>query len=175
MRLACASLLLLACEGPANDGPGRGLHLVSGDAAAKDATSELPPGTGGGGGNAFECNALDATTETVICGCTLSQAEDHTAENEVTVKFTGKYLPRCLAVKAGTSVTWTGNFAAHPLSPSACAGDVERNPIHDVSDPLVTSLSIAFPEAGLFPYFCPDHASDTPSPGGMCGVVYVLP
>lgn len=175
MRFVWAALALFACEGPAEDGPDGSLHLVSGDAGAADAPTEKPPVTDGSGGGQEQCDALDATAETTICGCTLSSAEDHSADATVTVQFTGKYLPRCLAVKVGTTVTWTGNFAAHPLAPSACAGDVATNPIRDVNDPLATSLGIGFPKAGIFPYFCPDHASDTPSPGGMCGVVYVLP
>lgn len=170
--LHAVPFVLFACDGPAEPEPG--LRLVTGDSGYSGAPStEAGPDVGAGA--APGCGALDATVETIICDCTLAGAEDHSAASAVTVKFTNKYLPRCLLVKAGTTVTWTGNFYAHPLWPSACAGDVAKNPIHDVSDPAATSLAIAFPEPGFFPYLCPDHASDTPSPGGMCGVVYVVP
>lgn len=110
-----------------------------------------------------------------ICGCTLATAVDLTGLMEVTVPFTGKYNPRCMKATPGVTVTWTGNFLAHPLLPSSCAGDVADNPVHDVDDPNKTSLSITFPAVGTFPYYCPDHANDVPSPAGMCGVVYVVP
>lgn len=118
-----------------------------------------------------DAGSADAT----VCSCTLAQAVDLTGFQEVTIPFTNKYTPRCAKVAQGVAITWTGNFLAHPLWPSACAGDVADNPIHDIDDPTKTSLSILFPKAGTFPYYCPDHANDKPSPAGMCGVVYVVP
>lgn len=117
----------------------------------------------------------DAGSAASICSCTPEQAEDATGFGDVAISFTNKYTPRCLAVSAGATVTWSGYFLAHPLWPSACAGDVDDNPIHDVADPLATSLSITFAEVGTFPYYCPNHANDGRSPTGMCGVVYVRP
>lgn len=117
----------------------------------------------------------DATSDTPICDCTLPDAVDLASTGNLVIEFTYKYTPRCVVVPAGTTITWQGNFLAHPLWPSACSGDVAQNPIHDVSDVSQTSLEIDFPVPGVFPYYCPNHANDGPSPEGMCGVVYVVP
>ncbi|MCC6898474.1 MAG: hypothetical protein IT377_05835 [Polyangiaceae bacterium] len=168
----CCCLVLLGCDGDTATGR-PGLTLVHGGDDGGGGTAAV--GWDAGGATGWECEAQDATADTPICACTISEAVDLTASSAVTVQFTGKYTPRCLKVKVDTTVTWKGNFLAHPLWPSACAGDVADNPIHDVSDFEQTSLAITFPKPGFFPYYCPDHASDTPSPNGMCGVVYVVP
>jgi plastocyanin len=166
-------LSLAACGGDDEPKPS-GVWVIHPDAdlPAGDASS---PSWDGPDASGPSCNELEGGAPDSICACTFDAAADFTASNEAMVAFTNKYEPRCMRVKAGTIITWTGNFAAHPLWPSACAGDVENNPIHDVADVAATSLDIAFPEPGTFPYYCPDHASDGRSPSGMCGVVYVVP
>lgn len=138
--------------------------LVAGDAAAE--------------GGAVECPVPEPSTpfeKISICGCTLSGSVSMLGQAVVDVTFTNQYAPRCLAVSPQTTVRWTGDFLAHPLWPSACSGNVAANPIRDVADPSQPKLEVEFGQPGTFPYYCPYHASDGPSPSGMCGVIYVVP
>jgi plastocyanin len=111
-----------------------------------------------------------------ICGCTPATAEDHTAQSTVDVAFGGAvglaYAPKCITVKTGTVVTFSGDFAFHPLRPSPSLSD-PANPIVDVgpTDAGATA-SFTFSGAGSFGYHCQAHGTDDT---GMCGAVYVVP
>ena len=89
-----------------------------------------------------------------------------------TVRFGGTlgsvYSPPCVTVRAGTSVTWEGSFAGHPLSPSTRG--TAMNPITRVASG--SSATVTFPRAGFYPFFCEFHGSDSGS--GMAGVVQVI-
>jgi plastocyanin len=79
------------------------------------------------------------------------------------------YMPRCIEIAAGSTVTFNGNFAFHPLAPGVM-GDMTAgspsNPITPTSSG--TAQSFTFPLAGTYPYFCTAHASL-----GMSGVIRV--
>lgn len=70
-----------------------------------------------------------------------------------------QYQPPCMRIAVGESVTWQGDFAAHPLQPFN--GD-PNTPIPTMSigqvDASLTELTVEFPEAGLFGYQCAVHA-----------------
>ena len=72
--------------------------------------------------------------------------------------------PRCVEIKAGQTVTWTGSFATHPLL--ADEGD-KPNPI-STADTSGASATVTFPTAGTYGYKCQVHAS-------MTGAVLVTP
>jgi plastocyanin len=101
-----------------------------------------------------------------ICGCTEATAEDLTAQTSVTVNFGGplgnSYAPKCVVIAAGTSVSFEGDFAVHPLSATSGAG----NPI--TSTASGTTAAVTFAQPGAFGYQCDVHVA-----GGMCGAVYV--
>ncbi len=100
-----------------------------------------------------------------------------TGTSATTVSFGGQassplfgYAPKCVRITAGESVTFTGDFSVHPVSPgtspTATTAGSASNPI-----PLQqtgSSLSVTFPEAGTYPYFCQVHYA-----AGMSGVVLV--
>jgi len=104
-------------------------------------------------------------------------AADYAAGTDaVTFGFLGtppafSYQPKCLAIDAGGSVTFTGSFAAHPLYPSARRGTtIANNPIGGVSSG--ESKVVLFPARGFFAYYCGAHgASDDGS--AMEGVIWV--
>ena len=178
-RLSLACLVFLASCASTDDAPDASTPWII-DAGRSDsiAPGYDASGAGGDGAGAAGCEGeppLRRGGEDVLCGCTLAEATDFSTLQELTIQFTNKYLPRCVIVTEGAVVTWTGDFLAHPIWPSACSGDVDDNPIHDAASVDDTSVSIAFPSSGTFPYYCPYHASDGPSPAGMCGVVYVVP
>jgi plastocyanin len=80
------------------------------------------------------------------------------------------YMPKCLKVGTGATVTFSGDFSAHPLSPSALRGTTTGNPITNVS--AGTTTTFTFPTAGYYAYFCTVHgASD--GAAGMVGVIWV--
>jgi plastocyanin len=80
------------------------------------------------------------------------------------------YAPACLEVPSGTTVTFVGDFASHPLSPSALRGTRPGNPITNVS--AGASASFRFSVPGLYAYFCGFHGT-LDDGTGMAGVVRV--
>lgn len=79
------------------------------------------------------------------------------------------YSPRCVTVRAGAPLAWEGSFSAHPLTPSTRGAS--PNPI-----PATASggrLSVTFPSAGFFPFYCGSHGTNEGA--GMAGVVRVIP
>ena len=115
-------------------------------------------GTGGAGGCA-EC----------VNGCTRADADDLTGvETSVIITDIEPWaIPHqvCIVIDAGDSVVWQSVTSEHPLS-----GGV--SPITDDASPITTGagegdVTIAFPDAGEFPYFCAVHVDP------MKGVIYV--
>jgi plastocyanin len=80
------------------------------------------------------------------------------------------YTPTCLKVAPGTTVTFSGDFASHPLAPSATRGTVAGNPIPATS--TGTTKAVVFPTAGYFAYYCTVHGNDAAGLA-MVGVVWV--
>jgi plastocyanin len=130
-------------------------------------------------------NSHDATNgetgvseNTVFHGCMPENFVDRSAPGAArTLTFGGAMFafdPKCMTIAAGQTVTFTGNFSFHPLSrginptPEGLAAGTPGNPI-----PTTTSgntISVSFPRAGTFPYFCALHLSN-----GMAGVIVVRP
>jgi plastocyanin len=96
------------------------------------------------------------------------------------------YAPKCLKVsiprgmlgtagQPGTNITFTGDFAMHPLEPSANRGTQSGNPITSTSAAPDggTSKTFRFESPGYFAYFCDTH---NPSDNGaaMSGVVWAV-
>jgi plastocyanin len=79
------------------------------------------------------------------------------------------YEPKCLAVDAGTTVAFSGNFAAHPLYPSGDRGTAAGNPIGGVSSG--DREVIPFPKRGFFAYYCGIHGGADDG-STMAGVIW---
>jgi plastocyanin len=103
------------------------------------------------------------------------EADYATATTTVTFGFLGtppafSYHPKCLAIDAGGSVTFSGMFSAHPLYPSTRRGTIGNNPIGGASSG--DTKVVQFPGRGFFAYYCGAHgAADDGST--MEGVVWV--
>ena len=67
-------------------------------------------------------------------------------------------------------MTFSGDFASHPLSPSAMRGTIPGNPIGNVS--AGSAQTFTFPTPGFFAYFCPFHGT-LDDGTGMAGVIWV--
>ena len=101
------------------------------------------------------------------------QRREQLHDDATTIAFGGTvgfdYAPKCLKVPAGATVTFSGDFASHPLAPSATRGDTTNNPIVNMSNG--TTASFTFPTPGFYAYFCNFHGSDDGA--SMSGVIWV--
>jgi plastocyanin len=160
---------------------------TSGSTATTTSSSSSNAGganTGGTGG-AGQGGAGGGAVDNLVNGCDPALAEDHTADADTVVKFGGdlgsKYAPPCVRVKAGHTVTFSGNgtpmtqvtFVTHPLQGGAVKNGVAMpdasSPIPPTSTPQL-NLTVTFPNAGAFPYYCGNHYAF-----GMMGAVFVDP
>jgi plastocyanin len=115
---------------------------------------------------------------TVFHGCTQESFVDRSASGAArTITFGGAMFvfdPKCMTITAGQTVTFTGNFSFHPLTPGinptpgGLTAGTPGNPIPATSSG--NTVSVSFPRAGTFPYFCALHLSN-----GMAGVIVVKP
>jgi plastocyanin len=80
------------------------------------------------------------------------------------------YVPRCLRVKRGTSVT-IGASSHHPLQGIVMA-DGSINPIFDEFGGAVSPKTVTFNETGIFGFYCIAHSDDLGS--GMGGAIWVV-
>jgi len=108
-----------------------------------------------------------ATAALSIAGCSkgvsfcgTKAVVDESSQSAVTIDFGGSagvaYDPACIRVKPGTAVTFSGNFAIHPLA----GGD--SPPTVDTSSPIKetkggSSATFTLKKAGTYNYFCEAH------------------
>jgi plastocyanin len=159
---------LVACTDDSGNGAGNPGHGGS-------AGGGLPGGAGGAnaGAGGASAGAGGGSAFTAVAPCDTAAAYT-TGTSAATITFgaTGDiaYMPRCLKVPTGAQVTFMGDFAAHPLEPSALRGTLTGNPITPTS--TGTTKVFAFPSPGYYAYFCAFHG---PSDGatGMVGVIWV--
>jgi plastocyanin len=113
-------------------------------------------------------------------GCNPSRVTDMTAAAMPTIVFSGSdYVPPCVRIHAGQSVTFLPSAAAgssfnlHPLSPGLLVDGVPTpqadNPITRVADGTGPH-TFTFPTQGLWGFYCETHFG-----GGMYGGVEVVP
>lgn len=125
-------------------------------------------GNGGTGGSGT--GGMGGMGGSTPAGCTEATADDHLNDKNVDISFPGAnlmYSPGCIKVTAGTTVTFNGNFAFHPLAGGSSPPTVDAaSPIKNTS----TGMSAKFdlPTAGTFDYFCQNHYLS-----GMTGTVIV--
>ncbi|MBS2020468.1 MAG: hypothetical protein JST00_46860 [Deltaproteobacteria bacterium] len=115
-------------------------------------------GTDGGGGEETGSSG-DAGTDTgadagplVVNNC--KSFDDRTgsgAARTIAWQFPLASAERCMRIKRGQSVTWSGDFAKYPVA--ASRGSTEPNPIKGFDG---SSPTVAFPNAGTFGFDCPD-------------------
>jgi plastocyanin len=119
---------------------------------------------------------LTGALSTAACGSTPPPAcdatMDDTAQTAVTIKFGGSvglaYDTPCIKVKAGTPVTFAGDFSAHPLAGGASPPTVDTtSPIKETR--TGTSATFTLATAGTYKYFCEFHYSSN----GMAGTIVV--
>jgi plastocyanin len=142
---------------------------VTSDSAPADAPGDAPSDAADG--------AADVDAGLVVNECTeadFADADYTAADASRVIEFPfdasapPAYVPPCMHIKAGESVTWHGDFAMHPLIRQN--GD-PGNPIPSggIGDGgSEASYTASFPEAGVFGYACAVHAH-------MMGAIDVTP
>jgi plastocyanin len=126
-------------------------------------------GCGDDAGTATDARTIDADPD-LVNGCTRAGALDLTAAAaDRRIEQLGiSYMPSCIRIRAGQSVTWNADFVAHPLSSgSPGAGAQPGSPITETISG--STKTFTFPAAGVFGFWCEEHGT------AMMGAVYVEP
>jgi plastocyanin len=127
------------------------------DTTSTTAASSSSSSTGGGGASVHDCAQATAT--------------DMTSQTAVTITFPSlAYTPPCVRVKAGTDVTFQGDFASHPLIGGEFLDNIKTPDTSSPITPTKTGMTATFTmaTAGAYPYYCDVHASVK-----MYGVIFV--
>lgn len=145
---------------------------VATDAASPVATDAVSPAA-----DAATPSGMDAATDVAtaapafrsIAPCATEAA--YASGSTVTASVSAlEYTPKCLKVKRGTVVTFTGDFGVHPTIGSTLPARTDPgNPI--VSIHTGTSHVVTYAQPGFFGYYCAEHGQDDGT--GMAGVVWV--
>jgi plastocyanin len=94
------------------------------------------------------------------------------------------YAPKCLKVTfprgslgtagaPGTNVTFSGDFATHPLMPSTHRGELTGNPIAATSAGTSATFYISSLGSTFYAYYCAVH-NPSDNGAGMSGVIWAV-
>lgn len=131
--------------------------VVVPDSGTTDATTPPDSSDPVDSGAEAEASVVDSGSAPVN-GC---KPGDFVAASAISWNF--MVVPACVSIKAGSSVTWNGNFGTHPLA--AFNGDMPS--------PIVTtnagiSYATKFQNTGVYGFHCTLHPA-------MLGAVRVMP
>lgn len=80
------------------------------------------------------------------------------------------YVPPCIIIARGQTVTFSGSFTSHPLAPGSIGNPTAGSPNSPImSTTSGTTAGFTFPNAGTYPYICTAHAMSQ----GMVGSIHV--
>src|SRR5205814_7047349 len=113
-----------------NSGNGAGNPGTAGSSAGTTGTGGSNAGTAGAGGTSAGGSGGTTPGFMSVLPCTSESAY----MTGTTISFPAaatdfSYSPKCLKVSAGATVTFSGDFSSHPLTPSALRGTLTGNPI----------------------------------------------
>jgi len=157
--------LSLACGGGGTGGDAASpadAPVSGSDGAPADATPSVDQSAGGSvdSGGVLEADA-QAPPFVAIVPC--PQPGNYvTGSGAITISGNA-YVPTCLRVPAGTSVTIEAS-GAHPLEPRP--GGSPGNPIRGQT----ATAPVVFSNTGFYPFECVEHVDQ-----GMVGVIWVTP
>lgn len=159
------ALVLASCGDDSQPAQDRGVvaDRGGGEASLRDAgpSEAAPPGDQG----PKPLEAAAGGCSAGFAGCT--SFSDGTTGTP-TVSFPGlAYDPKCLRVKVGQTVSFSGSFSAHPLEQACGPATVIA------STSTGSSASFSFSKPGLYGYYCTLHGTSAGS--GMAGAIEVVP
>lgn len=132
----------------------------SGGASASGGTSA----TGGSSGNTGGTTGGSPGVDTVNGCVDFVDRSALDADRAISWNFdVASDIERCLTIRAGQQVRWTGNFSMHPLQGN---GGDSPNPIGEPAGG--DTLDVTFSTSGMFGYICDQHVE-------MRGAIQVLP
>jgi plastocyanin len=174
VALSLTFLFGLACSSSGNNTGAGGTTGTAGTSGGAGTTGSA--GTTGGAGTTGTAGTTGAGGGNFMavlpCGTSSSYSSSGNTVNFglITVNGTAMltYDPKCLKVSPGSTVSFTGDFLSHPLTPSVRG--TQGSPITSTS--AGTAKSFTFPNPGFFAYYCAVH---DPSDTGMfmSGVIWV--
>jgi plastocyanin len=172
VMLAGAGLGCSSSNNPVGSGGSGGHGGQGGQAgAAGQAGGGGHAGAAGGGGKTDGGSDRGDAASVFMAFAPCTSQSDYVS-SPTTIAFGGTlglvYSPNCLKVAPGTTVTWSGDFTTHPLTPSALE-TTPGNPI--VSTASGTTASVTFKSPGFYGFFCLVHGDDQGE--GMSGVIWV--
>ena len=130
-------------------------------ADAKGAGGSGASGGGGGGGGG---TVVDVCT--AVHGCTRDGAEDLRAASTVHISFNDAgYMPRCILVRSGKTMSFEGDFAQIPIAGGVFPDEDQDSPIKNPTDPMAIVAPFVLSGACAFPYFSPKT--------GKTGVIFL--
>ena len=105
-----------------------------------------------------------------LAGCDVNDFV--TVGGSAIIKTEGRsYVPRCLKIKKGTTVTIEAS-SHHPLQGILNSVGMQ-NPIYDDLGGAVSNANVTFNETGVFGFYCLAHSDDKGT--GMGGAILVEP
>ncbi len=126
-----------------------------------------------GGETADAGHACDAGAPLVTCAAafaTCTAPTDLTGSTAI-IQFGGalgtQYSPSCIQIKSGQTVTFSGDFALHPLAQACGPGTL----IPAVPSGSSATFSACAP--GWYGYYCQNHGASDGT--GMAGAILVVP
>ena len=126
------------------------------------------------GCDAPERGSSEAAANRILNGCDRASAVDARQAAEVEIHFGDlqayTYEPRCVRVRAGAKLRFTGDFLVHPLAPGRVVEGLPPahadNPIQETNVGLEKHFVAS--TRGSFGYYCNVHLAE-----GMMGAVFV--
>jgi len=152
VRAILSVMVCLMVGGCSSSGSSSGTSGTSGGTSGTSGEGGTTGGDGGGpsdGGAGVD--AADAAPAGPVNGCkTFDDRTGASAARTIAWMFPLAAADRCIAIKAGQSVTWSGDFTMYRV---AASGGDSPNPIAGF-DPMTPTVT--FPKAGTFGFESPD-------------------
>jgi plastocyanin len=167
MAIACSSSSNhpVDAAGGSSGHAGQGGQGGQAGAGGAGGTTDGGAKTDGGGDRA---DALSGFMAFAPCA-----TESAYVSNTTAIAFGGtlglNYSPACLKTTPGATISFSGDFATHPLIPSTIRITAASNPI--VMTTTGTTKSFTFSAPGFYGYFCGAHGDDQGD--AMSGVIWV--
>jgi plastocyanin len=165
---ATAAAGVIGCSSSGNNSPDGGGG--GGGQGGQGAVGGQAAGAGGAKADGGSDRMDAASGFMAFAPCTAASAY---VSNTTDIAFGGtvgfNYSPACLKIAPGATVTFSGDFATHPLIPSTIRITASSNPI--VMTTTGTTKSFTFDAPGFYGYFCGAHGDDQGD--AMSGVIWV--